>query len=142
MADDTTQRAVHRFFSERLQTLEPFTKEDVSKATGWSVSSLNTHWYNQFKGILEQVDDTHYRMRERFRLYLDWKKFKGLVTQVKSVPPSYAPTVFDDIIVYEFYMPLAHENALRITLDSLFYKDAILPRLKRIGVKGLKENGF
>jgi hypothetical protein len=142
MADDTTQRAAHRFFSERLQTLEPFTKEDVSNATGWSVSSLETYWSKQFKGLLEIVDDTHYRVRERFRLYLDWKKFKSLVTQVKTVPPSYAPTVFDDVIVYEFYMPLAHESTLRITLDSLFYKDAILPRIRRIGVKALKQNGF
>lgn len=49
-------------------------------------------------------------------------------------------------------MPLTHESALRVTLDSLFYKDAVLPRLKRIGIDGLKkyfewrttddENGF
>ncbi|MGH9196976.1 MAG: hypothetical protein ACRD1T_14700, partial [Acidimicrobiia bacterium] len=63
-----------------------------------------------------------------------------LVTQVKTVPPSYAPTVFDDVVVYEFYMPLTHESALRLTLDSLFYKDAILPRLRRIGIEGLKKH--
>lgn len=60
MADDTTQRAAHRFFIEHLQTLEPFTKEDVRAATSWSEASVDAYWSKQFKNILEQVDDTHY----------------------------------------------------------------------------------
>lgn len=138
MADDTTQRAAHRFFTEHLRTLDPFTKEDLRQATGWAPSALETYWSKQFRGIIEEISDGRYRVRERFRLYLDWRKFRNLVTQVKTVPPSYAPTTFDEVVVYEFYMPLTHESALRVTLDSLFYKDAILPRLRRIGVDELK----
>ncbi len=134
-----SQRAAHRFFSERLQTLELFTKEQLRQATGWSPRALNTYWSKQFKGLLESVDGTSFRIRERFRPYLDWKKFRSLVTQVKTVSADYEPTVFENIIVYEFYMPLAHENALRVTLDSLFYKDAILPRLHRIGFPKLQQ---
>jgi len=139
VADTTTQRLAHRFFTERLQTLQPFTKADLSNATLWPEGTLNTYWSKQFKGILEDLGNSQYRMRERFRLYLDWKKFRNLVTQVKTVPPSYAPTVFKDLVIYEFYMPLAHESALRLTLDSLFYKDAIAPRLRRIGVDELQK---
>jgi len=37
-------------------------------------------------------------------------------------------------------MPLTHESALKLTLDSLFFKDVILPRLwHRIGVEKLKK---
>lgn len=140
MADDSTQRAAHRFFIEKLQTLEPFTKEDVTVATGWEGGTLDTYWSKQFKNILEQVDDTRYRVRERFRLYQDWRKFKNLVTQVKTSPPSYAPIVYDEVVVYEFYMPLSHEGPLTVTLDSLFYRDVILPRLRRIGVEELKKH--
>lgn len=118
-----SQRAAHRFFSERLQNLEPFTKEDLGAATGWSKSALNTYWSKQFKGLLESVDGTRFRVREQFRPFLDWKRFRTLVTQVKTVSADYEPTVFENIIVHEFYMPLAHENALRVTLDSLFFKD-------------------
>ena len=32
-----------------------------------------------------------------------------------------------------------NESALRVTLESLFYKDAILPHLKRIGINRMKE---
>ena len=138
MADETTQKAAHKFFTERLQTLQPFTKQELMDVTGWSEGSLDTYWSKQYKGFIEQVDPNTYRVRENFRRFVPWKKFRSLVTQVKSVPPSYAPTVFEQVVAYEFYLPLAHENALRITLDSLFYKDALLPRLQRIGVPALQ----
>lgn len=137
MGDDSTQRAAYRFFVEHLQSLEPFTKEDLQNATGWSEGALETYWSKQFKGFLENVSGDKWRLRENFRRFIPFKKFRSLVTQVKTVPPTYAPVVFDDVVIYEFYMPLAHENALRVTLDSLFYKDAILPRLGRIGVAEL-----
>lgn len=139
MADETTQLAAHKFFTERLQTLAPFTKKDLQAVTGWSDTALDTYWSKQFKGFIELVSGDTYRVRENFRRYLPWKKFRALVTQVKTVPPIYAPTVFDDVVIYEFYMPLAHESALRITLDSLFYKDAITPRLMRIGLTELQK---
>ena len=53
-------------------------------------------------------------------------------------PDAYAPTTFDHVVVLEFYIPLTQESALRRTLDSLFYQDAILPRLERIGAERLR----
>lgn len=136
MADETTQRKAHAFFIEHHKTLEPFTKEDVRNVTGWSEASVNAYWSKQFKNILEPVGDK-WRLRDRFSVYQDWRRFKNLVTQVKAAP-SYSPTVFDDVVVYEFYMPLSHETALRVTLDSLFYRDVVMPRLRyRIGVAKL-----
>lgn len=137
MADDTNQRAVHRFFTERLRTLQPFTKDELLEETGWTARSLETYWPKQFKGLVEDLGNGRYRMRERFRLYAPWKKFQQLVTQVRTVPPTYAPTVYEHAVVYEFYLPLAHEAALRLTLDSMFYSDALLPRLNRIGTAEL-----
>ena len=137
MADDTNQRAVHRFFTERLRTLEPFTKDELLEETGWTAKSLETYWPKQLKGLVEDLGNGRYRMRERFRLYAPWKKFQQLVTQVRTVPPTYAPTIYEHVVVYEFYLPLAHEAALRLTLDSMFYSDALLPRLKRIGAAEL-----
>lgn len=136
MADDTTQRALYAFLVEHLQTLEPFKKQDIQDITGWSHSALATYWSKQFKNFLEPVAGGQFRVRDRFRQFLDWRKFKNLVTQVK-VAPSYAPTVYENFVTYEFYLPLAHENAMRTTLDSLFFEDIVLPRLKRIGAPKL-----
>lgn len=50
---------------------------------------------------------------------------------------TYAPTTYDDVVVLEFYLPLTQETALRRTLDSLFYEDAVVPRLRAIDPRGL-----
>lgn len=139
MADDTTQLAAHKFFLEKLNSLEPFTKADVMAVTGWSEGSADAYWSKQFKNIVEDIGGGKYRMRERFRAFQDWRRFKSLVTQVKVPPAKYKPTTYQEVVVYEFYMPLTHEAALRNALDSLFFKDILLPRLKhRIGIEKLK----
>ena len=48
--------------------------------TAWSEGAADTYWSKQFKNILEDLGGGNYRMRERFRVYQDWKKFKQLVT--------------------------------------------------------------
>ncbi|MFN2447042.1 MAG: hypothetical protein ABR606_15860 [Vicinamibacterales bacterium] len=42
-------------------------------------------------------------------------------------------------MVYEFYMPLRHETALKNTLDSLFYGDVIEARLRAVGFAELRK---
>ena len=132
MADETTQRAVHKFFMERLQDLKPFSKKDLQQVTGWQDKALDTYWSKQYKGLVDDLGNGQFRMRERFRVLAAWKRFQAFVTQVRTLPPTYAPTVYDEVVAYEFYLPLAHEAALRVTLDSLFFKDALLPRLQRL----------
>lgn len=138
MADDKTQRALHKFLSKKLQNVEPFTKHDIKNITGWSDSALDTYWSKQFKGLFEKAGGDNYLVRERFWQYLDWNKFKLLVTQVKE-KPAYAPTTYETVICYEFYLPLAHEVTMRAILDSLFYEDVVMPRLRRIGLPALRE---
>jgi len=112
-------------------------------ATGWTKSSLDTYWSKQFRGFMEELPNGRYRVKEGFRPYLDWRKFRSLATQVKTASTDYRPAPpFESVVIYEFYMPLAHESALKTTLDSLFYKDAILPRLKRTGKAKLVSHGF
>lgn len=139
MADETTQRAVHKFFMERLQDLKPFTKKDLQQVTGWQDKALDTYWSKQYKGLVDDLGNGKFRMRERFRVLAPWKKFQAFVTQVRTLPPTYAPTVYDQVVAYEFYLPLAHEAALRVTLDSLFFKDALFPRLQRLDAAALRK---
>jgi hypothetical protein len=51
---------------------------------------------------------------------------------MSSDPEAYEPATFEQVVVLEFYMPLTQEAALRRTLDSLFYEDAVLRRLHQI----------
>ena len=39
---------------------------------------------------------------------------------------------FENVIIYEFFMPLTNERLLRSALDDMFYKDTVISRLKNI----------
>ncbi len=39
---------------------------------------------------------------------------------------------FENVIIYEFFMPLTNERLLRSALDDMFYKDTVIARLKNI----------
>lgn len=139
--DPTSQRAAHRLFIDRLKDDRTFTKQEVMDVTGWDKSSADTYWSKQFKGFLDQVLGG-YRVRENFRPYISWRKFKTLATQVKVVVTEYNVEQFSSVVCFEFYLPLTHEAALRVTLDSLFNKDVVEPRLRRIGRMKLIAAGF
>ncbi|MCG3774230.1 MAG: hypothetical protein JW395_1048 [Nitrospira sp.] len=139
MADDTTQRLAHQFFSEHLESGEPFTLEDLSQATGWEGKTLSTYLYKQYKGLIEKVPGNRYRVADLFRKYATWRRFKALVTQVRTVVTNYEPTSYK-VLIYDFLMPLTNEEHLRMTLDSLFRKDRLLVRLRTIGLDTLAAN--
>jgi hypothetical protein len=138
MADDTTQRAAHKFLLEHLQSQEPFTKEEFAEATGWDKSStLNTYLSKQYKGLVERIGKDQFRVSEAFRKFVPWPKFKQQVTQVRRAVTNYEPSS-SEVMIYDFLMPLTNEAHLRTTLDALFYKDSLLARLKTIGAGALK----
>jgi hypothetical protein len=60
MADDRTQRAAFGFLREHLQSQEPFTIDEFLATTGWDKpGTLNTYLRKQYKGLIENVDNTH-----------------------------------------------------------------------------------
>ncbi len=44
---------------------------------------------------------------------------------------AYRMEFYNQLIIFEFFLPLAHEPLLRSALDALFYRDSILERLQR-----------
>lgn len=142
MAHDktATQRRAHEFLCARFRNQEPFTKEELRKAAGWTSKAFPTYWRKQFEALVKHVDASHFRLRERFRLYLDWDKFhRYIVSQNRRISTEYSLTNYDAVVIYEFYMPLTHEGVLRETLDALFLKDEILPRLRQAGISEVEK---
>lgn len=94
MADDTTQRAAFNFLREHLQSQEPFTREEFIAVTGWEKpGTLDTCLHKQYKGLIEKVSDTYFRVTDAFWKFVTWRKFKGHVTQVRRVVTTYEPKV-------------------------------------------------
>lgn len=139
MGKTSTQRAAHTFLLEHFLSGETFTLNEFRTATGWAKpGTLNTYLRKQYKGFIENIsggplisETGSYRVTESFRKFVDWRKFRQHVTQVRIIPTSHAQ-VLSKVLIYEFLMPLTHETELRVTLDTLFFKDTILRKLKGI----------
>lgn len=133
MPSDEPQRKAFEFFIEYLRTQDPFTKNDFGAATGWNGKTLDTYWSKQYKPFVVPIGGDKYRVSEAFRPYTSWKKFQRHVTQVRPISTDYKRLQFDNVIIYEFFMPLTNETQLRMTLDALFFKDTLASKLKAIG---------
>ena len=132
MPDEHNQRAVFRFFRNRYREQQSFTKHDLAAETDWSHASFNTYWSKQFKRLVVPIDNNRFRVSESFRPYSTWNVFRALVTQVRRVSSDYTSLLYNNVIIYEFFMPLTNEGHLRTALDALFYKDTISSRLRAL----------
>jgi hypothetical protein len=140
MPSDLPQRKARKFLSEHLQSQAPFTRQQLQQFAGWTKKkTFDTYWSKQIKPFVVDVGGGQFRVSEAFRPYLPWKRFQRHVTQVRPVAADYQKTEYERVIIYEFFMPLTNEAALRSTLDALFFKDNVVPKLKAIGLEHLDD---
>lgn len=140
MPSDLPQRKVRRFLNEHLQSQDPFTKPQLQEFAGWTKkTTFETYWSKQIKRFVVDISGGQYRVGEAYRPYMTWKRFQRHVTQVRPMAADYTKTEYERVIVYEFFMPLTNETALRTTLDALFFKDNVIPKLKAIGLDAVAQ---
>jgi len=139
MPSDLPQRKARKFLNEHLQSQAQFTRQQLQQFAGWTKrKTFDTYWSKQIKPFVVDVGNGQYRVSEAFRPYMPWKRFQRHFTQVRPVAADYQKTEYERVIIYEFFMPLTNEGALRSTLDALFFKDNVIPKLNAIGVETLK----
>lgn len=131
MSLNTKQRSAFEYLKNSFQNGTTFSKTEFQSATGWDNSSFNTYFSKQFKRLLIETAPNQYRVTEVFRKYNTEDLFEThIVTQNRKVAADYNTLTYNNLIIFEFFMPLTNEGILRSTLDSLFYTDTILNRLK------------
>ena len=142
MGDTQTQRQAFAFLLDRFHSQEPFTKEEFHGAIpDWTKKSFDTYWSKQIKRLVAPADRKSFVVTEAFRPYANWGSFrKNIATQVRRIYSDYTSFTYDNLIIYEFFMPLTNEGHLRTALDALFYKDTILARLRNIGHEKVMEH--
>ena len=140
MPNEDNQRAAFEFFQTRYRLQQPFTKQELENATNWAPKSFTTYWSKQFKRLVAPIDNERFRVSESFRPYSTWETFRVLVTQVRRVSSDYTSLLYDNVIIYEFFMPLTNEGHLRTSLDALFYKDSILSRIRTLDHRRVAEH--
>ena len=141
MGSDITQRRALRFLREHLQSQESFTKNELADATGWhKPGTFNTYWSKQLKPFVVATGGGKYRVSEGFRPFMTWKKFQRHVSQNRLVAADYTKHTLEHPVIFEFFMPLTNETALRTTLDALFFRENIEAKLRAIGVSELAQH--
>ena len=138
MHSDIPQRKALRFLREHLHSQAPFTKSELADATGWKKpGTFNTYWSKQLKPFMVYIGGGEFRVSEGFRPFMTWKKFQRHVSQNRLVAADYTKHEYEHPVIFEFFMPLTNETALRTTLDALFYKENIEAKLKATGIEEL-----
>src|SRR5258708_40114570 len=100
------QKKAFEFLKQKFETVGIFTKEEFKNATGFSEGSFKTYLGKQFKGLLLPVDSGHFRVSGVFRLFRTWEQFKDkVVTQNRNWRRKYDHLNYEDVVVFEFYMP-------------------------------------
>ena len=139
-AQSPEQTAAFEFLREKWNSQELFTKAEFQAATGYDRVSFKTYFSKQFKGLLIKVDDAHYRVSLAFRRFATWPRFRDdVVTQNRILARKYRSASYENVLIFEFFMPLRNEEYLRTALDGLFYKDSIKFRLQTISESELCE---
>lgn len=139
-ADYSEQKKAFDFLLEKYNRQELFTEQDLEKAAGWNPEKATFHTYftKQFEGLLNKTGDK-YSVSQLFLKYNKWKKFRDqVVTQNRILKREYEPSSFENVVKFEFFMPLRNEADLRMALDSLFFKDTIKQRIQTADQTELK----
>ncbi len=134
MADYGEQEKAFEFLLEKFNTQQLFTLKQFADAAGWEVTSstFKTYFSKQFEGLLIKSGDL-YGVSQLFLKYNQWPKFRdSVVTQKRILRREYSPSSYENVIMFEFFMPLTNEGSLRMALDALFFKDSIKFRLKAV----------
>jgi len=131
-----TQLTAFEFLRERANTGQEFTAKEMMAATGWSESTFNTYFSKQFRGLIERRGDT-YTVLLRF-LRLKQSEFLALVTQRRTIVPEYRHVAYEEVVTYEFLLPLTTEDRLRDALDHLFYEDTLTRLVVETGLEKMR----
>lgn len=133
------QQAAFKFLREKYGTQELFSLHQFQEAAGFTDESIGTYISKQFRDLLVEVSPEKYRVSLAFRRYATWPKFRdNVVTQNRILTHEYASSSYENVVMFEFFMPLRNEELLRFALDGLFFKDSITFRLHTIDEADLK----
>lgn len=133
MARRDKQLLAYKLLRQYATSQKSFTISDVVKAIGWKPRTVDTYIRKQWKDFLVSPDAATYRVLPEFER-MTQVEFFTLVTQKRAVFSKHKRVQFEEVVTYEFLLPLTKETELRASLDNLFYTDTIRQRLREIGL--------
>lgn len=122
---DNVHKLLFDFLKGHAKAETHFSFEDMKKVvTTWrEKGTWDTYVSKKFKPFIERSGD-RYRVKKTF-IKVTLPEFAELFTQKSEPVPTWSRATYEEIVSYEFLMPLTREDKLRAALDEVFYRDTI-----------------
>jgi len=128
---DSIER-VFNFLLKKYSKGESFFKKELEDAA--QDPNFITYFSKKYKHMLDNDPNNinKYFVSTVFKKYNRIDKFRKQVSQSSRTRGEYYEEKYRKILIFEFYMPLNNEGALRSALDDLFYIDPIKRLIARV----------
>ncbi len=133
-SEDPIRRS-YFFLKNHSRSPEAFSKEEFKNFANYpNPNNFETYFTKKFKQFLEEAPNEHglFIVSRIFKKYSKWEKFRAFYSQSSKIKANYIEEYYKNLMIFEFFLPLANEVDLRSSLDELFYKDTVKLALKMI----------
>jgi hypothetical protein len=118
-------------------TRNGFHIEQLSNETEYSRAELEHIFSEVLEEIIHKNGDKYGVLPDLVRVR--FRDFAALFRQKQRLFSEYELIVSSNVLIFEFFMPLAREDRLREALDNLFYRDTIEQRILEIGLERIRD---
>ena len=133
-SEDPIRRA-YFFLKNHSRSPDAFSKEEFKIFANYpNPNNFDTYFSKKFKQFLEEApnEPSKFLVSRIFKKYSKWEKFRAFYSQSSKIKVNYNEEYYKNLIIFEFFLPLANEIDLRSSLDELFYRDTVKLALKKI----------
>lgn len=112
-------------------SLKPFSKQELVNYV--EDPNIDTYFSKRYKPLLESAPKKrdYYFVSLRFKFFNTIEKFRKYFSQIAHIKGDYKQFNYNNLLIFEFFLPLNYESKLRLVLDDLFYKDTVKIMLAR-----------
>ncbi len=137
MKKEQSIRKAFGFLTKHASSGDTFTEAELAKASGWTKTNTST---NLSKRLSDVVEKTKGGLRAKPEiLRVRYEDFQNLFRQKQRLFTNYLFVTTPEVLIYEFFMPLAREDRLREALDNLFFLDTVRQRFLEIGANSIRK---
>ena len=129
-----------KFLRDKFYSQAPFTFKEYAEVAGISERSAEAHMRAQNRKFLIKGPEGSYSVSFVFGKFNTWPKFRDRVAYPSGNLIRKYTYSTDQVVIFDFYMPLSNEECLRHTLDALFYEDTIKFRAGFIEPRSLSKH--
>ena len=124
----------HDYLSDLAASGKPYADPDMATKTGWTPSTVKTYRGKHWSDWISRDDDGSLRVSPSFStVTLD--QFVEVHGQSTDFYSKYATRrLYQEVITYEFLLPLTKERELKQALDDLFYSDTLERLIRERGL--------